>query len=403
MLSNRKILVAVTGGIAAYKTCELVRHLIRNGADVRVSMTQSAAKFLTPLTFEALTGKKVLSDMFASEEGGSPHLDCVRDIDLMVIAPATANCIGKIAHGIADDLLSTSVLALSAPLLLCPAMNPKMYQNKAVVDNLNILNNRGVLIMEPEEGSMASPDEEPGIGRLPDPARILDRICRILPPDGSLSGYTITVTAGPTEEAIDPVRVVSNLSSGRMGFAIAERARQRGADVRLVAGPAHLHTPIGLDVERVKSTADMRDAVLKNLEESQVLIMAAAPCDYAPKDPKSQKIKKKNLGGNLNLELVETSDILKEASDQKGERIFVGFALETENELDNARRKLADKNLDIIVLNSPDAGSGVGLGENSIQGTILYPNEKSDSLPSMSKIDFADALLDRIGQLLGRD
>jgi phosphopantothenoylcysteine decarboxylase/phosphopantothenate--cysteine ligase len=399
MLNGRKILVGVTGGIAAYKTCELVRLLIKNRADVSVVMTSAATQFVAPLTFEAITGKKVALNLFAGEDRELGHLDLVRDIDLMVIAPATANCVGKLAGGLADDLLSTIALALSSPLLICPAMNPKMYGHPAVTANLETLKGRGVHIMDPDEGEMASPREEPGRGRLPEPGRILDQICRILPSHGPLSGTTITVTAGPTQEPLDPVRVIGNLSSGRMGYAIAAEARKRGAEVRLVSGPVSRHTPPGLTITKVHTTEEMRQAVAENLKESRILIMAAAPCDFQPREPRPQKIKKEEVSDSMKIDLAMTPDILKEVSSGKGDRIMIGFALETEDGIENARAKLRRKNLDLVVLNAPDAGSEAGLGKASIVGTFVWP-DREEVLPQMPKAEFAAALLDRIQQLL---
>jgi phosphopantothenoylcysteine decarboxylase/phosphopantothenate--cysteine ligase len=399
MLNGRKILVGVTGGIAAYKACELVRLLLKNRADVRVVMTSAATQFVAPLTFEAITGKRVGLNLFSGDEGELGHLDLVREIDLMVIAPATANCIGKLAGGLADDLLSTVSMALSSPLLICPAMNPKMYGHPAVTANLEILKDRAVHIMEPDEGDMANPREEPGRGRLPEPVRILDRICRILPSRGPLSGTTITVTAGPTQEPLDPVRVIGNLSSGRMGYAIAAEARKRGAEVHLVSGSVSRHTPPGLTIRKVHTTEEMRQAVIENLEESRVLIMAAAPCDFKPREPRPQKIKKEEVPDGMKIDLAMTPDILKEASSGKGDRVMIGFALETEDGTKNARDKLRQKNLDLVVLNAPDAGSEAGLGKDSIAGTFVWP-DREEVLPQMPKAEFAAALLDRIQQLL---
>lgn len=399
MLNGRNILVGVTGGIAAYKACELVRLLVKNGALVRVVMTSSATRFVAPLTFEALTGKKVGIDLFAGEEEELGHLDLARGLDLTVIAPATANCIGKLAGGIADDLLSTLSLALSCPLLVCPAMNPKMYAHSAVAANLETLKSRGVLVMDPEEGSMASPREEAGIGRLPEPSQILDRICRLLPPQGPLSEITMTVTAGPTAEAIDSVRVISNLSSGRMGYALAAEARRRGADVRLVAGPVSLHSPPGLTIQRVQSTEEMRQAVLQHFDDSRVLIMAAAPCDFQPRKKHTKKLKKDDSSGGLTLDFGMTPDILTEVSGRKENRLLIGFALETDNGIENARRKFQDKKLDIIVLNAPEAGADTGLGREAILGTFVWP-DREEVLPVMSKNDFAATILDRVQELL---
>ena len=400
MLQNRKILVAVTGGIAAYKTCELVRLLMINRASVEVIMTNAATRFVAPLTFETLTGNMVKADLFADGETARGHLDVVRDIDLMVIAPATANCIGKLAGGIADDLVSTASLALSSPLLICPAMNPKMYDHPAVKKNLDTLTERGVLIMEPETGSMAHPEEEPGIGRLPEPECILDQICRLLPPEGPLSGITVTVTAGPRQEAIDPVRVISNLSSGRMGYALASEARIRGAEVHLIAGPGLLPEPPGVSVSYVKSTSEMHKSVSRTFEKSRVLIMAAAPSDFKVHKKHGQKIKKEKTGEGLTLTLDNTQDILKELSTRKGERLLVGFALETENGFENARKKLQEKCLDLIILNHPEDGEDAGLGKEAIQGTIIGTDGKEENFPVMSKNKFAQIILDRVQELL---
>lgn len=400
MLHNRRLLVAVTGGIAAYKTCELVRLLVKNRASVQVIMTESATRFVGPLTFEAITGKKVGLDLFAGEEGGHGHLDLARGMDLMAIAPATANCIGKLATGIADDLVTTVSLAITCPLLVCPAMNPKMYAHPAVQENIGKLKDRGVELMQPEEGPMAHPLEEPGVGRMPEPSRILDRICRLLPPDGPLAGKTITVTSGPTREAIDPVRVISNLSSGRMGYALAQEARRRGAKVHLISGAVDQPAPPGISVVHVESTREMKEAVEACFSESQVVIMAAAPADFRPRQVREQKLKKETLADGLALELQETEDILKDLSAKKGARLLVGFALETENGLKHARHKLKDKNLDLIILNYPKMGDDAGLGRKGIQGTIIGANGGEEILSVMPKEEFAGLLLDRIQQLL---
>lgn len=399
MLHNRKILLAVSGGIAAYKACELVRLLMKNGASVQVAMTAAAKHFINPLTFEALSGRRVALDLFAGEEAGYGHLDLVRNLDLMVIAPATANIIGKLANGIADDIVSTAALALSCPLMVCPAMNPRMYESRAVQDNLTRLKDRGVQILDPEVGLMAHPAEEPGIGRLPEPNVILDRICRLLPPGGLLTGITITVTAGPTQEALDPIRIITNPSSGRMGYAIAEEARRRGASVHLVSGPGELENPPGISVTPVTSTNQMREAVTRQFDDSRVLIMAAAPTDFRPRQIMPQKLKKETVDKVLTLELEKTEDILKEAGNRKGNRVLVGFALETEKGLQSARRKLKEKKLDLIVLNHPDPGGGAGLGKEAVEGTLITAGEE-EALPVMSKPALARIILDRVQHLL---
>ncbi|RJP80245.1 MAG: bifunctional phosphopantothenoylcysteine decarboxylase/phosphopantothenate--cysteine ligase CoaBC [Candidatus Zixiibacteriota bacterium] len=399
-MAGRHILLAVTGGIAAYKAAELARLLLKSGATVQAAMTPSAARFVGPLTFEALTGRKVALDLFAAEEPGRGHLDLAREADLMVIAPATANCLGKLAAGLADDLVCTTALALKAPLLLCPAMNPRMWEHPAVQANVKLLAERGVEIMEPETGPMAHPREEPGRGRLPEPAAIHDHICRMLPPSGSLSGVTLTVTAGPTREAVDPVRFISNASSGAMGYALAEEARRRGAEVHLVSGPAALPAPPGVDLVRVTGVAHMLEAVQWSLASSQALIMAAAPADFQPRQTAAHKIKKESAGDSFTLELVMAPDILKSLAPLREGRIFIGFALETEEGPAHARRKLHDKNLDLIVLNHPSPAPGAGMGEARIQGALIGRDGTEEALPVMPKLQLAGIILDRLEALL---
>jgi len=400
MLHGRKILLAVTGGIAAYKSCELVRWLMKNGASVHVLMTEAATKFVAPMSFEALSGKPVALEMFPPAGSGSGHLDLARDADLMVIAPATANSIAKLACGLAEDLVGTTALATSAPLLICPAMNPRMYRQAAVQDNLATLRKRGAHILDPAEGPMAHPLEEPGWGRLPEAAEILDRICRLLPPSGSLSGVTLTVTAGPTREAIDPVRYISNFSSGRLGYDLAEEARKRGADVRLISGPCNLTAPPGLDIIRVENTEEMAAAVAQHFAASQALIMAAAPADFRPDQVQPQKIKKQGKPRGLDLQLRTTTDILQQHGKTKGSRILIGFALETEKGIENARAKLQGKNLNLVVLNHPHPAVGAGIGTNAIQATLIGLDGAEEALPVMSKSALASILLDRLEKLL---
>jgi phosphopantothenoylcysteine decarboxylase/phosphopantothenate--cysteine ligase len=400
MLRGRKILLAVTGGIAAYKSCELTRLLVKNGASVWVIMTEAAAKFVAPLTFESLTGHPVGLHMFPDAGSNLGHLDLARDADLMVVAPATANSIAKLACGLADDLMGTAALAISAPLLVCPAMNPKMYRHAAVQGNLATLSERGVHVMDPAQGPMAHPLEEPGWGRLPEPQEILDRICRLLPPEGPLSGIKLIVTAGTTHEALDPIRFVGNASSGKMGFALAQEARRRGADVRLISGPTSLPDPLGLDVIRVVSTEEMAQAVNEQWGDSRAVIMAAAPADFRAEKVQREKIKKPSSGQGLAVQLRTTTDILRGLGANKGSRILIGFALETERGLENARRKLQEKNLDLIVLNHPSPAAETGLGTNALQATLLDPAGAEEILPVTSKIALAGILLDRLERLL---
>lgn len=400
MLHKRKILIAVTGGIAAYKTCELVRLLLKNRASVEVIMTKAATRFVAPLTFASLTGKPVSTDLFTSSGEGLSHLDIVRDLDLMAIVPATANCIGKLSHGIADDLISTVTLALNCPLLLCPAMNPKMYAHPAVQENVKILKKRGVLILDPEEGSMAHPEEESGIGRLPEPGLILNRICELLPPDGLLRGKTVIVTAGPTQESIDPVRIFSNRSSGKMGYALALEARRGGAEVHLISGQVSIPNPPGIKVTRVISTDDMLKTTAYLFEKCDALIMAAAPADFKPVKKVEQKIKKKSYGDGLTLKLQNTPDILIEIARKKKKQILVGFALETEDGLKNAHQKMREKQLDLVILNAPEEGNRVGIGKEAIKGTILSRDGGKKSYPVLSKTEFARIIIDRVQSLL---
>jgi phosphopantothenoylcysteine decarboxylase/phosphopantothenate--cysteine ligase len=400
MLRNRNILLCVTGGIAAYKACELARLVLKSGASIQVVMTQAATRFVTPLTFEALSGRKVAVDMFAGEEIGHGHLDLVRNADLMVVAPATADIMGKIAAGIADDLVSTAVLAASCPILVCPAMNPRMWEKAVVQENVQKLISRGFHLMDPEPGSMAHPSEEPGVGRLPEPAAIFARICALLPPQGSWSGINVIVSAGPTHEMIDPVRFLSNASSGLMGYALAEEARARGAQVCLISGPVSLAAPPGVQRVNVETTAQMREAIQGHLSDSQVLIMAAAPGDFKPHLPQPGKIKKHAGQDVITLELEKTPDILKSLAGAKQNKIFVGFALETDSGLENAQAKLKDKNLDLIVLNQPHPAGDTGLGSPNIQGTMIDAGGSVENLPAMPKTRMAGVICDRIQKLL---
>jgi phosphopantothenoylcysteine decarboxylase/phosphopantothenate--cysteine ligase len=400
MLRNRNILLGITGGIAAYKACELARLLLKAGASVQVLMTHAATQFVGPISFEALTGRKVALDMFASEEIGRGHLDLVRNADLMVVAPATADMIGKLASGLADEVISTSVLALQCPLLVCPAMNPHMWAHPAVQANVRTLAERGVLILEPEHGAMAHPSEDPGVGRLPEPSAIFDRICSILTPLGPLRGVTIAITAGPTREFLDPIRFLSNQSSGWMGYALAAEARRRGAEVFLVAGPSSLTAPPGVKIITVVDTAQMLTTVREHLPDSQVLVMAAAPSDFMLQHVHPQKIKKEKTGEVFSLELKRTTDILKKLASEKGDRVFVGFALETDNGVENARHKLKEKKLDLIVLNHPRPAADVGIGSPAIQGTLISADGSEQSLPAIPKEQMAGIILDRVQDLL---
>ena len=394
MLKGRKIVLGVTGGIAAYKAAELVRELVKAGAEVHVVMTRNAQAFITPLTFQTLSGNPVTTELFnliAESEIG--HIALADRAEVLLIAPATANIIGKIAGGIADDLLTTIVMATKAPVLLAPAMNVHMWENPICQENIQKLRQRGYHFIDPEAGELACGYE--GKGRLAEISTIVEEICVLLSPK-DFSGEKILVTAGPTEELIDPVRFLSNRSSGKMGFALARAARRRGADVTLISGPTALAALFQIKYIAVRSAAQMREAVLKHLESASILIMAAAVSDYRPKQKAPEKIKKSKLPTALELEL--NPDILAEAGKKKNSRILVGFAAETENLLQSTRQKLEKKNLDLIVANDVTLpGAGFEVDTNIVK--ILDRSGKVEELPLMTKEDLADYILDRIALL----
>ncbi len=391
MLKGKKIVLGVTGGIAAYKAAELVRELVRAGAEVHVVMTGSAQAFVTPLTFQTLSGNKVVTELFSLiEESEIGHISLADRAEVLVIAPATANVIGKIASGIADDMLTTIVMATKAPVLLAPAMNVHMWENPLCQENIGRLRSRGYHFIDPESGELACGYE--GKGRLAEIPAIVDRIRGLLS-NQDLKGETVLVTAGPTEEPIDPVRFISNRSSGKMGLSLARAAARRGAEVLLVAGPCALPFPPGVRGIRVQTAAEMREAVLGNLERSSILVMAAAVSDYRPKERSPEKIKKDSAKLTVDLEL--NPDILAEAGRRKGNCFVVGFAAETENLLQNARRKLAEKNLDLIVANDVSQ-PGAGFQVDTNIAKFIEPGGRMEDLPLMTKEELADRLFDRI-------
>jgi len=391
MLKNKKIVLGITGGIAAYKSAELTREFIKRESFVRVIMTKNATEFITPLTLQALSGHPVFTDMFATiREFEMAHISLAEYADIIVIAPATANIIGKIASGVADDLLTTVVMATKAPVLICPAMNLNMYDNVIVKENISRLSVRGYLFMEPGYGELACKAE--GYGRLPEIPDIVEEVETILTPK-DLMGEKILVTAGPTREPLDPVRYISNYSSGKMGYALAIAGRRRGASVTLISGPSLLPAPHGINFVPVSSAVEMRDAVMENLNASTVIIKAAAVADYRPSVRSNSKIKKQD--GELVIHLERNPDIIAEVSKKKGNRILVGFAVETENILENAKAKLVEKNMDIIVANDvTKEGAGFGYDTNIIK--ILTADDQIEDLPLMSKMEVADRILDRI-------
>ena len=398
-MKGKKVTVGVTGGIAAYKAAELVRLLVREGGQVSVAMTRNATRFITPITFQALTGSPVIWDMFAQEGPDMEHISWAQQSDMIVVAPATANIIGKMACGIADDFLSTMLLASTAPILLCPAMNVKMYENPVVQENLTRLKERGIHIMEPQEGVLACKAE--GKGRLPEPGAIFERIKGIIAPK-DLEDYKLLVTAGPTVEPIDPVRFISNHSSGRMGYALARAARDRGAHVVLVSGPTSLTPPYGVEFHRVETAQEMKEVVVDTAPQCDAVIKAAAVSDYRPKAQASQKLKKG--AKTLKLELVKNPDILAELGKMKdkapGRPILVGFAAETQDLLANARKKLEAKNLDMIVANDVSR-SDAGFQVETNQVKLIFRNGGIKELPLMSKEKVAHKILDHVKDMLG--
>ncbi len=394
-MRQKKVIVGVTGGIAAYKAAELVRLLVKAGAEAKVAMTKNATRFVTPLTFEALSGNKVIVDMWDPDTSPMTHIFWGQNADLIIIAPATANFVAKMAQGIGDDFLSTMVLAASAKILVCPAMNTRMYLNPAVQTNLELLRKRGYTVMDPGEGGLACRTEGPG--RLPEPEDILEEARKLLSPQ-DLAGLRFLVTAGPTIEPLDPVRYMTNRSSGRMGYALARAARMRGGTVALVSGPTSLKPPDGVAFEKVKTADEMRRAVLEGWERADVIIKAAAVLDYKPKEKAAHKIKKN--GGEHTLQLVENPDILAELGRSRGNgrRLLVGFAAETQDLLDNATEKLKKKNLDLIVANDVSRrDAGFEVSTNAVK--VIYRDGHVEEVALMAKDDLADLLLDRIKEM----
>jgi phosphopantothenoylcysteine decarboxylase/phosphopantothenate--cysteine ligase len=393
-IQGKKVILGVCGGIAAYKAVELLRGLKKQGANVRVIMTENASWFVGPLTFHALSGVPVFSGLFnESDDTCFKHIEWAQEADIAVIAPATANMIGKLANGIADDALSTFILAVTCTRIVCPSMNSHMYENRAVQRNLDILESDGYIILEPGAGELACGTTGPG--RLPEPELILDRIINQLT-NKDFIGKKVLVTAGPTQEPMDPVRFISNPSSGKMGYAIARAAEHRGADVTLVTGPTYLPDPVNVSVIRVRTAEEMAFAVFSHIEEASIIIKSAAVSDYRPKIMSSHKIKKES--GDLVVEFERTQDILKTIGEKRQRRILVGFAAETQELEKYANKKLAEKNLDIIVGNIVGK-PGSGFDSETNQVTFFYRNGTSESLDSMEKNNVAHELLDRIHRL----
>ena len=411
MLNGKKnVLLAVTGSIAAYKAADIARGFIKKGYSVTVMLTANGAKFITPMTFETLTGSKCLVDTFDRNfKYEVEHIAAAKACDLLLVAPASANVIGKIAGGIADDMVTTTILAVTSPKLIAPAMNTAMYDNPIVQDNMKKLRAYGYQFIDPAEGLLACGDT--GRGKLADVEDILSvsqgilmsseksgTLAQEIPEDGGtldFEGRTVVVTAGPTQEALDPVRYITNHSSGKMGYSLAEAAAKRGAKVVLISGPTALKKPENENISFVPviSASDMAEAVFTHFEKADILIMAAAVADYTPKTVADQKIKKAD--GGMTIELARTTDILGTLKDRKREGQFIcGFSMETENLIENSRKKLFKKNLDIIAANSiVDPGAGFGHDTNKV---TIIARDGEESLPLISKAETADRILDAI-------
>ncbi len=390
ILKDKKIVLGVTGAISAYKALELTRLLVKQEASVRPVMTRSASEFITPLSLSTLAGNPVSTSLFEpAGNGGIGHIELAQKSDLIMVAPATANFIGKVASGIADDLLTTVISAASAPVLIAPSMNTGMWENPITRANVERLKKIGCLFAGPEEGPLACGYE--GVGRLAAVDVILDAAQEALSPK-DLAGEKVLVTAGPTREAIDPVRFVSNASSGKMGYALAKAARRRGAEVVLISGPSYLPRPSSIAFVPVTSAEEMHDACVRYYPQSTLVIMSAAVADYRPKKSYPAKVKKDAV--ELTIQMERTDDVLKYMGRKKKDQFLVGFALETENLEENARRKLIDKNLDLVVGNTP-----AGLDSESNQVTIITRDNSIEVLPPLGKDEVADRILDKVARL----
>ena len=392
--------LGVGGGIAAYKSAELARALMERGLSVQVILTPAAEKFITPLTFAALTGRKVITDLFGSaspEETLSSaveHIAVAQENDILVIAPATADLLARLAHGLANDFLTTTYLAFTGPVVLAPAMNSNMWMHPATQQNLAVLKSRGHLIIEPEEGLLACGTTGPG--RLAEPERIADTVASLTLQRQDLEGETVLVTAGPTEEPLDPVRFISNRSSGKMGYALAQAAAQRGARVILVSGPVQIPEPAGVSVIHVRTAVEMRAAVMEHLPEATIVVKSAAVADYHLSRVPQHKVKK--TSARMSLDLDPTPDILAELGQKKGDRLLVGFAAETENLTESARQKLKNKNCDMVVANLVNQE---GTGFESDQNEVVLVLRTGETIPiaRAPKREIADRIFDQVTKL----
>jgi phosphopantothenoylcysteine decarboxylase/phosphopantothenate--cysteine ligase len=393
---GRTVLLGVTGGIASYKSAWLARLLTKAGAQVDTVLTRSALEFVGAVTFEALTGRPVHSGLF--DPGRAlDHIKLAKSADVVVVAPATADFLARAAAGRSDDLLAAALLATQAPVLLVPAMNDRMWAHPQTRVNVEHLRSLGYRVLDPDDGALAAGEGE-GPGRMPEPETIFAHVGRLLDRGGALAGLQVLVTAGPTREAIDPVRFVSNHSSGKMGVALASAAWRRGADVSLVAGAIAVPEPIGPSVRRVETTEEMARVVGELVPRADVLIMAAAPADFRPARAETRKIKKGKSADPRMLELLPTTDVLNSTRTKRGKAVVVGFALETDDALANGRAKLRDKALDLVVVNDATE-PGAGFGGDTNRVTLIHRDGTEEALPLASKLDVADEILDRVERI----
>lgn len=387
------VLLGVTGGIAAYKAADIVSRLIKQDVNVDVIMTKYAQEFITPMTFQSLSGNKTVTDMFdTSFTPDIEHISLAKKADVILIAPATANIIAKIAHGIADDMLTTVVLASKAKLIMAPAMNTVMYEAEVTQNNIKTLKERGVIVIDPVEGLLACNDI--GRGKMEEPENIVEAVLYHLTCSRDLEGKKVLITAGPTRESVDPVRFITNRSTGKMGYEMAREAKRRGADVTLVSGRVNLKAPYGVNLINIESAQDMYEEVMKRAGESDIIIKSAAVADYTPQNKSNIKIKKQS--GNIKIELERTHDILFEVGQAKtDQQILVGFAAETNDVIENAKSKMQRKNLDFIIANDvKKEGAGFGTDTNIV--TIIPRQGEIEPLPVMKKSEVARAVFDRI-------
>tara|TARA_A100001037_G_scaffold299312_1_gene324643 strand:- start:39354 stop:40586 length:1233 start_codon:yes stop_codon:yes gene_type:complete len=400
-LFKKKIILAISGGIAAYKSIELARLLTHDGAEVQTVLTQNALSFVQPLPFEVLTGISPITKLMPIEKNSSsgniPHITLTENADLIIIAPATANLIGKFAQGIGDDFISTLLFSAKNKVLIAPAMNPRMWSSKPVQKNIETLKNNGHTIMNPGDGPMASSEEDSGIGRMPEPLEILHATREMLGKKQDLIGKRILVTAGPTQEKIDAVRYLSNRSSGKMGYSIAKNAFDRGADVILISGPVTIPKLTGPKTIQIQTAKQMQNAIFKHWSNIDVVIMAAAVSDHKPSNPSEEKSKKN--GTDLSIELEETEDILNKMGEMKEKQILIGFAAETSNLLENAKMKLKNKNLDLIVANEV-SGPDDAMGSDESSAILIDSKEQEHKLKRTKKILLTDKILDHLVKYL---